>query len=288
MKILISGLPESNWWGKGTPVYENNWSMEEGIIPNQKLVEEEYAQILENLRKFAEIEIIPFPPELDTDQQYKHDAVFVRDAFISNQKGKVVLTNFSEKDRQVETEHLGKYLHNNGFDIHTLSQDAYMEGGEYYFSKKDNILFSGISRSNRLGVEETAKHLEVDEVLIVETDAFHMDTVFTIMLDDEGKLTGIIACLKLIKNKDEITEFAKKQNIHLLEIEPIDSIDFDGKGKLSVNCLALPGVLLGGHKFLTPGVEEKVAELGINHSITPITQFLHSAGGYHCLTNELS
>ncbi len=288
MKILLSGLPEFDWWGKGTPAYENNWAMQEGIIPNQKVVVEEYKEILANLRKFAEIEIIPFPPELDTNQLYKHDAIFIRDSFISNQKGKVVLTNFSEKDRQVETEHVKTYLQNEGYDIYTLSKDAFMEGGEYYFSKNDNILFSGISRGNRKGVNETAKHLEVDEVLIVETDAFHMDTVFTIMLGNDGKLSGIIVCLELIKNKDEIIGFAKKHNIQLIEIDPIDSIDFDGKGKLSVNCLALPGVLLGGHKFLTPGGEEKIAGLGINHSVTPITQFLHSAGGYHCLTNELT
>jgi N-dimethylarginine dimethylaminohydrolase len=287
MKILISELPKSNWWGKGSEAYDNDWAMEEGVIPNHQQVLIEYKSFAENLQKYAEIDIIPFPDELDINNLYKHDAIFIRDSFISNQKGEMVIANFSERKRQIERDHVRDYLQKNGYRTFELADDAYMEGGEYYFSKNDNTLFSGISRSNKKGVEETAKLLGVKEVLIVETDAFHMDTVFTIILDKSGLLCGLIACPKLIKNMDIIREFVKKNNIELIEIDPIDSIDFDGKGKISVNCLPLPGVLLSGNEFLTQGVEEKIKKLGVTHSVTPITQFLHSAGGYHCLTNEL-
>ncbi len=287
MKILFSELPKQNWWGKGTPVYENNWAMTDGVIPDQEIVLREYNQILQTLQKFAEVEIIPFPAELDTNQLYKHDAIFIRDTFVSNQKGEMVISNFSEKKRQPEIEHVKKYLEEKNYKLHALSEDTNIEGGECYFAKQENILFSGVSRSNRKGVEEAGKLLRVSETLIVETNAFHMDTVFTIILDKSGKLSGVIACLKLIKNADAIRQFTKSHNIELIEIDPIDSIDFDGKGKLSVNCLALPGVLLGGDKFVTTGVEEKIQSLGIDHVITPTSQFLFSAAGYHCLTNEL-
>ena len=39
MKILISHLPKHKWWGHGTPIYENNPAMKEGVVPNQELVE---------------------------------------------------------------------------------------------------------------------------------------------------------------------------------------------------------------------------------------------------------
>ena len=92
----------------------------------------------------------------------------------------------------------------------------------------------------------------------------------------------------MIKNKDDLKKVSQKYNIPLLEIESIDTIDYNGKGKMSVNCLPLPGMLIGGSHFQTTGIEEKLGSMGIQHIVTPITQFNYSGGGYHCLTNELS
>lgn len=292
MKILFSDLPKFNWWETGVPFYENNLAMkianESKIIPDQKKVLQEYNNCLTALKTNTSLIVKAFPPELDANALNKHDAIFVRDSFISNQKGTFVISNFSEKDRLPESIAMKDYLLQKEYTVHTLSDNAYAEGGEFYYVLQDNILFAGVSRNNLLGIHETAKYLEVKTLVIIESDCFHLDTICTIMLDKKGYLCGIIACLELIKNKEELMNFVKDRHIPLITIQQIDAIGYDGKGKISVNCLAVPGILIGGNKFITPGVEEKIQALEIKHVVTPITQFLYSGGGVHCLTNELS
>jgi N-dimethylarginine dimethylaminohydrolase len=287
MKILMSQMPADDWWGKGTPVYENNWSMEQGKIPNAKLAKEEHDQTVSVVKQYAELKTIPFPAELDTDKLYRHDAVFVRDSFISNQKEKIVMSNYSARERQNETKHLKQFLKQNGYHISKLSEDAHAEGGEFYYINNDNILFAGISRNNKKGVTETAKYLDVNDVCIIASKAYHLDTIFTVILNKTGKLAGVIACLELITNKDTLTNFVAKHNVPLLDIAPHDAIDVDGKGDIVVNCLPLPGVLIGGGIFETPGIEERIKQMGVEHVIAPVSQFHFSGGGTHCLTNEL-
>lgn len=284
----MSSLPVSDWWGRGTPVYENNWSMTLGKIPDPQISRTEHAAVVEAVKNNSELKIIPFPNKLDTKKVYKHDAVFVRDSFISNQKGSIVMSNYKAKERQIETEHLKNLLLQNNFRIHTLSENAYAEGGEFYFVADENILFAGISRNNKKGITETAKYLSVTKLFIVKSQAYHLDTVLTILLNKNGKLIGIIACLALIQNSTELKKFADMLHIPVIDILPYDAIDYEGMGKIAVNCLPLPGVLIGGETFDTPGLEKKLRQMKINHIINPVTQFHLSGGGTHCLTNELS
>ncbi len=287
MKILFSELPKYPWWGTGTPVYKNNLAMQLGVIPDQKLVKKEYAGCLKALQKNTDLLVKPFPPELDTNSLNKHDSIFVRDSFISNQKGDIVMSNFTETERAPEAAAMKHFLSQEKYTIHELPEGACAEGGEFYYAKKDDILFAGVSRNNYYGITETARLLHIKKILIVESDHFHLDTVFTIMLNKKGKLAGIIACFALIENADELKNFAKNNHLALLDIHPDDAIGNDGKGNISVNCLSVPGILIGGHTFITPGVEEKISQLGIEHIVSPITQFLYAGGGFHCLTNEL-
>jgi len=287
MKILMSHLPLSNWWGKGTPVYENNWSMTLGKIPDADITKTEHAAVVNAVKKNSDLLYIPFPNNLDTKKIYKHDAVFVRDSFISNQKGDIVMSNYAAKERQKETQHLRKFLLENNYTVHDLSENAYAEGGEFYYVAKQNLLFAGNSRNNKKGITETAKYLSVTTLFIVKSKAYHLDTVLTIILDKTGNLAGIIACLALIQSSKELKKFAKSLDIPLIDILPNDAIDTDGMGKIAVNCLPLPGVLIGGGTFDTPGVETKIRLMKIKHIINPVTQFHLSGGGTHCLTNEL-
>lgn len=287
MRVLFPQLPIFPWWGSGTPAYENNWAMKVGKIPDQQLVKKEYKGILQTLQTHASLDIIPFPPSLDANGLNKHDFIFLRDSFISNQKGKIVLSHFAEKERQPEVNEIEKYLVGKNFTFHTLSEYAYAEGGEFYYCPKDNFLFSGISRNNKKGIEETANYLGTKDIFIVESESFHLDTIFTIILNSAGKLIGMMACLELIKNASELKEFAKERNLKLISINSNDTIDFDGNGKIAVNCLPAPGKLIGGSSFTTNGVEETLKKMNILHAVSPITQFLYSGGGVHCLTNEL-
>ncbi len=258
-----------------------------GALPDQKIVEKEYAGVLKTLKKYGSVELFPFPQQLDTNGLNKHDFIFTRDSFISNQKGDIVISNFSEKERQAEAEQMAQYLEEKGYRIHRLNSNAFAEGGEFYYVLKDDLLFAGICRNNIHGISETARLLNIENIQIVESDSFHLDTIFTLLLNKEGHLAAILVCLELIKNRLSIEQFAKKRNVALINILPIDTIAADGKGRISVNCLAIPGILFGGDKFITPGAGEKIRALGIKHIITPVSQFKLSGGGIHCLANEL-
>lgn len=287
MKISFTLLPRFPWWGTGTPSYENNLAMRLGAIPDQKKVEKEHLAVLKTLKKHGSVELFPFPQQLDANGLNKHDFVFTRDGFISNQKGDIVISNFSERQRQAEAEQMAWYLEEKGYRIHRLNYNAFAEGGEFYYVFKDDLLFAGICRNNIHGISETARLLNIENIQIVESDSFHLDTVFTILLNKEGHLAAILVCLELIKNRLSIEQFAKKRNIEIINILPKDSIDTDGKGSIAVNCLPLPEVLIGGDKFATPGVEARIKRLGVKHIITPVSQFKLSGGGVHCLANEL-
>ena len=287
MKISFTNLPKFPWWGVGTPAYENNLAMNLGAIPDQQKVQKEHAKAIKTLQKYATLEIFPFPEQLDTNGLNKHDFVFTRDAFISDQKGSVVISNFAERQRQPEAEQMARCLEENGYKINRLSENAFAEGGEFYYIPKDDLLFAGICRNNIHGISQTARLLNIKNIQIIESDSFHLDTVFTILVDKTGHLSAILVCLDLIKNEQNIISFASKRNIPLIEVLPIDTIDNDGKGKISVNCLPIPGVLIGGDRFETLGVEEKIERLGIRHVITDVSQFKLSGGGIHCLVNEL-
>ena len=105
MKIIISSLPNNPWWGNGTPQYEDNPAMILGTRPNQELLEKEWQDLVRMLtKKFHSIDIIPFPSKLDekNSEKWKHDFVFVRDLYVSNQRGDVVIARFREKERQGE------------------------------------------------------------------------------------------------------------------------------------------------------------------------------------------
>src|SRR5581483_12429823 len=212
MKLSFSRLPTYPWWGQGTPVYANNLAMKLGQIPNQSLVEKEHRNVLKHLRQYTQVEVFPFPSQLDANGVNKHDAVFTRDAFISDQKGSIIISNFSEKERQVEAEARAPLLKELGYKTLRLPDDAYAEGGEFYYIPKDGILFAGVCRNNKKGVEEVARLLQVKELCIIESDSFHLDTLFTMLLDKKGHLCGVIVCFELIKNKKELLTFAKKHH----------------------------------------------------------------------------
>lgn len=287
MKITFSQLPEYDWWANGTPAHKDNWAMTVGKVPNQDIVKREYYQCLKTLQKHTVLHMYPFPEELDLHKQYRHDAIFTRDSFISNQKGDIVLSNFAEPQRKEESYAMGKFLINSGFRVHYLSDNAYAEGGEFYYIMQDNIAFAGICRNNKKGIIETAKKLGIKKVFIIESKSMHLDTVFTAIIDKHGHLAGALACLRLIQNRAALKKFMKSLHLPLFDIDIRDSIAPTGEGDITVNCLPVPGKLIGGGIFATPGVEEKLKKLGISHIISPVTQFKFSGGGIHCLTNEL-
>ena len=152
MKILISHLPKHDWWGHGTPIYKNNPAMKQGMVPNQELVEIEMYMMTKLFNRLpVEVIEVDFPSFLDQQntEQRKHDFVFVRDLFISNQEGKVIISKFSEEARQVESDIMEIMLDSMGYKTIRIpnSNDAKAEGGEFYYCSGPKILFSGACRA---------------------------------------------------------------------------------------------------------------------------------------------
>lgn len=295
MKILISHLPKNNWWGHGTPIYKNNPAMKQGMIPNQELVEIEMYMMTKLFNRLpVEVIEVDFPSFLDQQntEQRKHDFVFVRDLFISNQEGKVIISKFSEEARQVESDMMEILLDSMGYQTIRIpdSIEAKAEGGEFYYCSEPKILFSGACRNNVKGAEWVAQEFDVNELIIMKSDVFHLDTLFTPVINKKNELAAMIACTELMEKEsvDDLKSFANKISVELVEVDPEDSIGTKDKlGEFAVNCCPLPGYLIGPTRFRSLKVNQLLKDLEVMHITIPTTQFRLSGGSVHCLTNEL-
>ncbi len=289
-------MPKNNWWGNGTPQYADNPAMIKGTLPNQHVLIQEWTQLKQTLtHSGVEVEVVPFPSILDGDDSanWKHDYVFFRDLYVTNLSGEAVLARFRERERQAEVEVVRRYLSEKShLTIHQLPEDSdcFMEGGELYYCPLEKILFAGESRNSKKGNELTTHYLQADELIVLKSKGFHLDTVFTPVFDSTGGLCACIVCLELVEAESAIRlkDFCKQRNIDLLTIQPDEAIGSNGVlGSFAVNCLPLPGMLIGCTPFKNDAVIAALKIHEVQHIITPLTQFRLSGGSVHCLTNEL-
>ncbi len=271
------------------PHYKNNWLMAQGNIPRPDIVRDAHGRLVHALSEVTSLTRIPFPAEFDTEKQYIHDFIFVRDSFIFIGNNTAVISNYSEQGRKKEAEFMRTYLKQHGVEGRELDGSQLAEGGEFYVLHKERILFAGVNRNNKEGVSAVARIAGIQNVCIVRTSAFHLDTNFTVLFDREGACIGVLAALEAIENAQELLAFCGKHGLPLIPIETIDGMgDPQNPGTLAANSLAIPGMLIGCASFQTPGVEEKISEMGIRHVIVPLYDLKFSGGSVHCLTNELA
>ena len=124
----------------------------------------------------------------------------------------------------------------------------------------------------------------------MKSDVFHLDTLFTPVINKKNQLAAMIACTSLMENESAVNlkNFAKKLSIELIEVGPEDSIGTNNQlGEFAVNCCPLPGYLIGPTRFRSLKVNKILKELEVMHITIPTTQFRLSGGSVHCLTNEL-
>ena len=292
MKIVLSKLPTSGWWANGIPKYEDNPAMIEGAIPDIGILNKERKDLITSVIDTG-IEIVEFefPKELDQNEP-KHDFVFIRDPFISDQNGLVIILRAGEPRRRIENELVKKCLENLELKIVEMPDKTGMraDGGEFYFCKKNSVLFSGVKRNTTAGMEFVAERLNINELVILEGQGFHLDTFFTPVLNSSGYLCSVVACTSVMttESKSALYKFADNLDIPIFEIPPGDAIGTKSRvGSFAANALPLPGTLIRPSPFSNPGIDEKIMEMGINVVITPTSQFQLSGGSVHCLTNEL-
>ena len=292
MKIVISSLPKKPWWSDGIIGYKDNPFMKNGTVPNQNLLIKERLNLIAILKK-NKIEVIEFPfPKILEESKFGHDYVFMRDSFISDLNGNVLMLNFAEKKREAETEIVANELEKLNFNLKELptKKNILAEGGEFYFCPKDKLLFSGINRNTIAGAEYVASFLNANELILIDTPSFHLDTVFTTVFDKQGALSAMIICEELI-TKDSFKNLEKisiELNAHIITIPAKDSIGIDNQlGSLAVNSFCAPGLLISSSNYSDFSVEQKLDSLGVNTEVCPVSQFQLSGGSVHCLTNEL-
>jgi len=292
MKIAISKLPSLPWWGNGIIGYKDNPAMKNGFIPNQKILENERKNLINTLKK-NNLEIVEFnfPKKLE-NARYGHDFVFIRDGFISNLKGKMLLLNFSQVNRTQEIEFIANSLEKFNYKIEQMSgkRNSFAEGGEFHYCPKEKILFSGISRNSILGAEEVASFLNINKLVIIETKAFHLDTIFTTIFDKNGNLSAL-AIVKDLITKNSMTNLKKLANTYNLKILQASESDSIGSnellGNFAINTFSAPGLIISSNYFSDPKIKNELNKLEIKHEVIPVSQYQLSGGSVHCLTNEL-
>ena len=292
MKIVLSKLPSSGWWANGIPKYKDNPAMVEGAIPDIELLNRERKNLITSVVS-AGVEVVEldFPDELDQYER-KHDFVFIRDPFISDQNGLVIILRAGEPQRRIENKLVKRCLEHLELEIVEMPDKAGMraDGGEFYFCKKDNVLFSGLKRNTNRGVEFVAERLNVNKLVILEGEGFHLDTFFTPVLNKSGCICSVVACTALMttESKNALYKFADNLDIPVFEIPPNDAIGTKSKvGSFATNALPLPGKLIHPSPFSNPDINKRIMKMGIDVVISPTSQFQLSGGSVHCLTNEL-
>ena len=168
MKIVLSKLPKSGWWANGIPKYEDNPAMIEGAIPDIEILHKEREDLITSVISTGiEVVELEFPAELD-QQEPKHDFVFIRDPFISDQNGLAIILRAGEPQSRIENRLVKRFLENLELKIVEMPDKAGMraDGGEFYFCKKNRVLFSGLKRNTSIGVEFVAERLNVNELVI--------------------------------------------------------------------------------------------------------------------------
>ena len=292
MKILMVKTPTSGWWNTGIPKYNDNPAMQEGSIPNTEVLDSEREKLKKVIYKTEhELIEIDFPKELD-QKEPGHDFIFIRDPFISNQKGKVIILRSGEPLRRRENHIIKNILEEMGYSTTSIpdKKGIRADGGEFYFCGEGDYLFAGIQRNTRKGIESVAEALDIKKLLILDGLGYHLDTFFTPVLHKNGKLAALIVCSEILsmQSKRDLMYFAERENLPVFRIPPMDAIGTSKKlGTFAVNALPLPGLLIRPNNFTDSALDQKISDLGIECAVTPTSQFQLSGGSIHCVTNEL-
>tara|TARA_B100000900_G_scaffold124216_1_gene104864 strand:+ start:338 stop:1216 length:879 start_codon:yes stop_codon:yes gene_type:complete len=292
MKIVLSKLPDSGWWGNGIPKYKDNPVMKKGQIPINSLLTKERDALIKAIQEEGhEVIELDFPKQLDSEKP-NHDFVFIRDPFISNQNGKSIILRAGEPTRRIENKVIKELLEPIQINICEMPNKSgwRADGGEFFYCANNRVLFSGLQRNTQKGVDFVAEELNVSEVVLIKGDGFHLDTFFAPVLNKDGYIAALIICEKILnpRSKKSLFDFADNNNIPIFNIPKSDALGTKAQtGKFAVNALSLPGILLKPDYFSNPIIEEHLNELGIKIKITPTSQFQLSGGSVHCITNEL-
>ncbi len=303
-EIIIIDLPKAQGningcWYNGYPIHKGKtknslnyatvYANENHILPNLEILNQDFDNLKKTLLQAGFlVHVLPFPERLNEENNLHHDAIFIRDAGLLF-KNFWIKANFSVEQRQVEAEVHAKVISKKfGKEILNLPANCFLEFGDVFLlqTKKGSYYFGGLSRSSKRGHDFVKSVVKPDNYCLIQSEGYHLDTVFSPILSAENELVACLVTKKVLERKS--LESLKQLNIEIIEIDAIDSSG-EGKelGSYAINSLTAPGILLNCSKFHTKNVESKLKAMEIKRYISPLTYFRFAGGSVHCLTNEI-
>lgn len=303
-EMIVIGLPPETEtvkgvWYNGYPVHQGDsekslnyatyYASQNHIVPDQEVLRREWLNFIDTLLLAGfHLHLVPFPAELNLPDSLYHDAVFVRDAGLMY-KDLWIKARFSVQTREHEGDYHSRLIEQKfKKTVITLPEDARLEGGDVHYveTRGGRYYFGGLSRSNRIGHDFVRSLIHPDHYILINSEGYHLDTVFTPIIGENNDLAGLIIAKEALQ--PESVKALEKLGVPVIEIDLMDSSGI-GKdlGCYAVNALVAPGIMVNSSKFFTPGVEETLTEMGIERFITPLTYFRYAGGSVHCLTNEI-
>lgn len=303
-EIILLGLPPvtpdvKGMWHKGYPVHQGEtessvnfatlYAHTKGIVPDQDQLRSEWLNFVGILLQAGfHLHIIPFPAELNRPDSLYHDAVFIRDGGLIF-RGIWIKSRFSVKDRIFEGEYHAQLIESKlGKTVVSLPEGAFLEGGDvnYLETAQGSYYFGGLSRSNKQGHDFVREIIRPDNYILVESEGYHLDTVFTPVVTVDNRLAAMIIAAGGVKTASMAR--IRSLGVQVIEVSPQDSSGAgETLGDYAVNALIAPGIMVNCSLFGTPGVEETLKKLGIERFVAPLTNFKYAGGSVHCLTNEI-
>lgn len=241
---------------------------------------------------------------------WKDSMVYMRDTFLSNQEDTILISNFKHRSRRFQSYLAKEMLENLNWSnlpkrkiIVNNNKTEYFEWWDFRYVPKEKILFAWYnkwsSRNSKKGINFVKKEfwLENKNILIVQwKNAFHIDTFFSIVTSDDGKLVAGIVCKEVCSNLPEVKKFFASRKIPLHEISREYGIGLPTKNKANkgiqkiwsgtVNTLQINENLLSSDRFPN-AVEKELEKLWIKRHIIPTSEFWKAGWWIHCLTNQL-
>lgn len=297
MREVIIIKPPLNCWENGYPVHkgENEASInyatlkasEQGLKADSVRLIKEYDDFHNLLLKVGlKVHCMDFPSKLI---KANHDGVFVRDSGLLFEN-KWIKANFSCNARSLEADEHAKAISKKfNLEVINMPSGALLEFGETFYLKttSGSFYFGGISRANKKGHEFVKNIIKPNNYLILPNEGYHLDTVFSPVIDKNNDLVAILYVKERFSN--EAIKKLESLGVELIEVGVVDSSgEGETLGNYAINGFITPGYFLSCSKFLTKGVEDKLTELGVKHLVSPLTDFGYAGGSYHCLTNEVN
>lgn len=297
-KILII-KPPRDCWSNGYFVCKGNnkrslnkttlYAHKNKLVANQERIQNGFKNLTETLKTIGfDVSVFNFPKELVTKTGIHSDGVFVRDVGFMF-KDYWIQSNFSVPTRRLEAKVYSKYIKKKfNKKIITLPKNAFIEFGEVYYleTSSGSFYFGGLPRANKKGHDFVRKIIKPDKFCLIKSNGYHLDTVFSPVLDSENKLIAVIVAKDMITK--ESFKKLKKLKLKIICVDKKDSCSDDGLGSYAANCLVGKGVLISGAHFFTKNVEKQLKDLGVKFYVVSLPDFNLSGGSVHCLTNELN